>query len=146
RPAKAVEYANRMFQRNNLFCGGSQVRSFIDREGELCLCVFGMNQECRAPVDISPQHPEAFISGVPGFNDDVVEFIPQEVFHHPLITWLNFQKIRQHSDRCESALHHSRLKELAYRFGGVTMLGDDCFERSLFTRCRSIFRSKDVEI
>ena len=42
---------------------------------------------------------QPFIGRIPRLHDDVIQFIAQEIFHHSLVTRLDFQKIRQHSHR-----------------------------------------------
>ena len=88
-----------MFQRNNLLCRRRQAPGFADREGELRLRIFRMDKKRGASIDVSAEHAQALIGGVPRLDDDVVQFVTQEIFHDPLIARLDFQKIRQHAHR-----------------------------------------------
>ena len=89
------------------------MRGFVKDEGELGLRIFGMNKKCGAAVDVAAQQPEAFVGSIPRLDHDVVQFVAQEVFHHALKARLDFKKIREHTDRREAALHHSRLEKTA---------------------------------
>ena len=122
------------------------MRGFIEDERELGLRVFGMNEERGASVDVGAQHAQAFVGRVPGFDDDVVQFVAQEVFDHALVARFDFEEVGQHADRREAALHHSGLKQAAHGFGGVSVLGDDGFERSFLAESGRIFGAENVEI
>ena len=87
------------------------MRGFVDDEGKLGLRILGMNQECGAAIDVAAQQAKTFVGCVPGLDHDVVQLVAQKVFHHAFKARLDFQKIRQHSDWSEPALHHARLKE-----------------------------------
>src|SRR5258708_6487556 len=88
-----------------------------------------MHEEGGAPFNIGAQHAQAFINRVPGFDDNVVQFVAQEVFNDALIARLDFEEISQHTDRSASALKCAGLKQAAHGLGGITVLGDDRFER-----------------
>ena len=122
------------------------MRGFIEDEGEFGLRVFGMNQESCAAIDAGAQHAQAFIGGVPGFDDDVVQFIAQEVFDHALVTRLDFQEVGEHAYGREAAVHHAGLKQAADGLGRVSVLGDDRFERSFLAEGGCKLRAQDVKI
>jgi hypothetical protein len=107
------------------------VRGFVEDEGKLGLRIFGMNQKSGAAINVAAQQAQAFIGCVPALDHDVVQFVAEKVFNHAFETRLDLKKIREHADRREAALHHSRLEQAANRFGGVAMFGDDRFQRSL---------------
>ena len=105
-----------------------------------------MDEECSAAVDIGAQQPKTFVGRVPRLDHNVVQFVAQEIFHHPLEARLHFQKIAQHADGSQSALHHAGLKEAAHRLGGVAVLIDNGFERSLSAERGGIFSAENVKM
>ena len=146
RLAKAIQHADRVLQRHNLSRRRSAVRGFIQHERKLRLRIFRMHQEGRAAIDIAAQQAQTFIRRVPRFHHDVVQFVAQKVFHDALVARLDLQKVSQHADGCQPALHHARLKQPAHRFGRISVLGDDRFQRSLFTQRRRKFRAQHIEM
>ena len=105
-----------------------------------------MHQECRAPVDVGAQQAQAFVGGVPRLDHDEVQFVAQEVFDDALIARFDFEEIGEHSGGSVSSLQRARLKKPPHRFGGVTVLGDDRFERSFFAECSGVFGTDGVEM
>src|ERR1700722_17018750 len=105
-----------------------------------------MDEECSAAVDIGAQQPKTFVGRVPRLDHNVVQFVAQEIFHHPLEARFHFQKIAQHADGSQSALHHAGLKEAAHRLGGVAVLIDNGFERSLSAERGGIFSAENVKM
>src|SRR5271167_3201177 len=105
-----------------------------------------MNQKSSAAIDVAAQQAEAFVGSVPGFDHDVIQFVAQEVFHHALEARLNLEKIGEHSDRREAALHHSRLEQATHGFGRVTVLSDNRFERTFFPESRGKFGAEQIEM
>ena len=89
----------------------------VHHKREARLRVFRVHKEGCPAVHIVPQQPQTLICSVPGLNDDVVQFIPQEVFDHPFVLRFNLEEIRQNSHRCQTTLHRSRLKQPPHRFG-----------------------------
>ena len=75
----------------------SVVMALIRDKRKLGLRVLGMDQECRASIDVGAQQAQAFVGGVPRLDDDVVQFVAQEVFDHALVARLDFEKIGEHS-------------------------------------------------
>ena len=122
------------------------MRGLVHHEGELGLRIFGMHQEGRAAIDVAAQQAQAFIGRVPRLHHDVVEFVAQEVFDHALVLRFDFEEIRQHAHGSEPTLQRSRLEQAANRFRGVTMLGDDRFERSLLAQSRGELGAQAVEL
>jgi hypothetical protein len=94
----------------------------------------------------SSRMKENLACGVPGFDDNVVEFVAQKVLDDALEAGFDFEKIGEHADGREAALHHSRLKEATNRFGGVSMLRDHRFERAFPAESRGEFGAKLVEM
>ena len=105
-----------------------------------------MDQERGAAVDAGAQHAEAFVGCVPGLDDDVVEFVAQEVFDDAFVARLDFEEVGEHAYRSEAALHHAGLEEAADGFGGVSVLGDDGFERAFLAERGGVFGAENVEI
>src|SRR5207302_9635870 len=104
---------------------------FIEDEGEFGLRILGMNEESSAAINIGPQHAQTLVGSVPGFDDNVVQFIAQEVFHDPLVARLDFKEIREHAYWSQAALHYSGLEKPADGFGRISVLRDHCFQRPL---------------
>ncbi len=100
-----------------------------------------MDQEGSAAVDSGTQHAQAFVGGIPGFHDDIVQFIAQEVFDHSFIARLHFEEVREHAHGRKASVHYARLKQAANGFGGVSMLGDDGFERTFLAKSGSVLRA-----
>ena len=91
--AKAVQYTDGVLQGNDLRRWRRAVCGFIDDERELGLRVFGMDEEGSAAIDAGAQHAQAFVSGVPGLYDDVVQFITEEVFDDALIARFDLEEV-----------------------------------------------------
>ena len=108
--------------------GGAGARALVHQERELRLRILRMDQERGPAIDIGAQQTHAFVGRVPRLHDDVVQFVAQEVFDNALVMRFDFEKIGQHADRGVTALQRARLKQAAYRFGGISVLGDDGFE------------------
>ena len=49
-----------------------------------------MNQERSAAIHVGAQHAQAFVSGIPRLDDDVIQFVAQEIFDHALVFRLDF--------------------------------------------------------
>ncbi len=113
--------------------------AFIRDEREPCLRVFRMHQECRAPVDVGAQQAQAFVGGVPRLDHDEVQFVAQEVFDDALIARFDFEEIGEHAGGSVPSLHGARLKKPPHRLGGVTVLGNDRFERTLLAERSGVF-------
>ena len=75
-----------------------------------------MHQEGRAAIHVTAQQAQPFVSGVPGFHNDVVQFIPQKIFDYAFKSWLDLEKVGQHSCRSQSTPQPSRLKQSPHRF------------------------------
>ena len=114
--------------------GGAQCAASSRTKRKLGLRVFRMDQEGGAAIDVGAQHAEAFVGGVPGLHHDVIQFVTQKVFHHALVSRLDFQEVGEHAYRREPALHDARLKQAAHGFGRVSMLGDDGLERTFLAQ------------
>jgi len=84
-----------------------------------------MHKESRSAVNVSAQQAQAFVGRIPRLHDNIVQFIAEEVFHHLLVTRINFQKIGQNSRGSVSTLQGARLKQAPHRFRGISVLGDD---------------------
>ncbi len=106
------------------------MRRFVEHKRELGLRVLRMNEECGAPIDIGAQQAKTFIGRVPRLDHDVIQLVAQKIFHHALEARFHFQKISQHADRSQPALHHARLKQAPHRLGGVSVFIDNSFERA----------------
>ena len=65
RPAKAVEHADGILQRDDRPFGLQMVRVFVDREGELRLRILGMHQEGGTAIHVGAEQTQAFIRCVP---------------------------------------------------------------------------------
>src|ERR1017187_4299743 len=98
-----------------------------------------MDQECCTSIDVGAQQTQPLVRRVPTFHDDVVQFISQEVFDHPFVAWIDFKEIGEHTGGSVSALQRARLKKAPHGLGGITMLGDDGFERSLLAERGCVF-------
>ena len=146
RLAESVQHANRVLQRKDRVVERSVVMAFIRDKRKLRLRVLGMDQECRAPVDVGAQQAQAFVGGVPRLDHDEVQFVAQKVFDHALIARLDFEEIGEHAGGSVSSLHRARLKKPPHRLGGITVLGDDRFERSLLAQRRGVFGADGVEV
>ena len=112
RLAEAVEHANAVLQRHN----GVAVRDVICSprriERELCLRIFGVDQERRAAIDIGAQQAQAFVGGIPGLHHDVVQLVAQEVVDHVLVAVFDFEEIGQHSGRARRLVALPEVKSL----------------------------------
>jgi hypothetical protein len=102
--AESIEDTNGALQGNDRLSRWSGVRGFIDDEGELGLRIFGMDQKCGAAIDVATEQAQAFVGGIPGFDDDVVEFVAEKVFDHALVLRFDFEEVGEHADRRVSAL------------------------------------------
>src|ERR1039458_7652665 len=105
-----------------------------------------MNQEGGASVHVAAQKTKALVSGVTRFHDDVVQLVAQEVIDYMLVAVVHFEKIGQHADWRHAARHRPRLEKPSNRLGGITVLGDDGFERALFTDEASVFRAQRIQM
>ena len=105
-----------------------------------------MDEERGAAIDSGAQHAQAFVGCVPGFDDDVVEFVAQEIFDHALVAWFDFEEVGEHAYRREAGLHHAGLEQAADGFGGVSVLGDDGFERAFLAERGGVLGAENVEI
>ena len=124
----------------------SVVRAFIGDERKLRLRIFRMHQEGCAPIDVGAQQAQAFVGGVPRLDHDVIQFVAQEVFDHALVARIDFEEIGEHAGGSVSALQRARLKQAPHRLGGITVLGDDGFERSLLAERGGVFGADGVEM
>ena len=112
------------------------MRSLVEHKREFGLRVFGMNQEGGAAVHVAAQQAQAFVGRIPRLHDNIIQFIAEKVFYNPLEARLDLQKIGEHPDRSEAALHDSRLEKTADGLGGISVLGNHRFQRSLLAeRC-----------
>ena len=130
RLTESVQHANRVLQRDDRIVERGVVQAFIRDKRKLCLRVFRMHEECRAPVDVGAQQAQAFVGSVPRLDHDEVQFVAQKVFDNALIAGLDFEEIGEHTGGSVSSLQRARLKKPPHRLGGITVLGDDRFERT----------------
>ncbi len=144
--SKSVEHANGVLEGHDLGSGRRRVRRLIQHERKFSLRVLRVDEESRASVDIGAQHAEAFVSGVPGFDHDVVELIAQKIFDDTLVARFDFEEVGQHAHWRQAALHHPGLEQAAHRFCGVSVLGDDGLERAFFAESGRVFGAEHVEV
>ncbi len=105
-----------------------------------------MNQEGGAAVNVAAQQAQAFVGRIPRLHDNVVQFVAQEVVDHVLIAAFDFKEIGEHADGSAAALQPTRSEELADRLGGIAVLGDDAFERTLLTHEGGVLAAQRVEV
>ncbi len=120
--------------------------AFIRNKRKLRLRILGMHEEGGAPIDIGAQQAQAFVGRVPRLDHDEVQFVAQEIFDHALVARFDFKEIGEHSGGSVSSLHGARLKEPPHRLGGITVLGDDRFERSLLAERGGVFGTEGIEM
>ncbi len=94
------------------------------REGKFRLRIVGMDEKCRAAIDIGLQYTHAFPGIVPAFYDDIVQLIAEKFIDHVFILAGNFKEIRQHAHRCLATCHGIGPQQLANGIGRVAMLAD----------------------
>src|SRR5258707_3905288 len=70
---------------------------------KLCLRVFRMHEECRAPVDVGAQQAQAFVGSVPRLDHDEVQFVAQKVFDNALIAGLDRKSTRLNSSQANTS-------------------------------------------
>ncbi len=70
-----------------------------------------MYQKGCPPIHIGAKQAQTFVCRVPRLHYDVVQLVPQKIFHHSFILRLHFQKIRQHAHWSQPSIHYSRLKQ-----------------------------------
>ncbi len=105
-----------------------------------------MHQECRAPVHVGAQQAQTFIGRIPGFNDNVIQFVAEEIFDHTLVSCLYFEEVGQHTRRSQATLHHSGLKKAAHRFGRISMFRNHRFERASLADGGRIFGAQAIQM
>ena len=112
----------------------------------MACAVFRVDEEGGAAIDAGAQHAQTFVGGVPGFDDDVVQFVAQEVFDHAFVARFDFEEIGEHAHGREASVHDARLKQAADGFGRVPVLGDDGFERAFLAESGRVLRAQNVEV
>ena len=96
-----------MLQRDDAIAMRNLVGSFIEMERELCLGIFGMDQEGGAAVHVAAQQPQAFVSSIPRLHHNVVQLLAQEVVHHMLVLVVHLEKVGQHAHRRQAIAHRT---------------------------------------
>ena len=66
-----------------------------------------MDQERCPAINVGLQKPHALVSGVPGFDDDIVQLVAQKFLHHTFITGFNFKKVGEHARRREALAYRA---------------------------------------
>ena len=103
-----------------------------------------MHKECGPSIHVGTQQAETLVSGVPRLDHDIVQLVAQEVLDHAFIPRIDFQKICEHANWSLAALKYSRLKQPPHRLSGITMLGNDGFERASLAQRGSELRAQAV--
>jgi len=107
------------------------VRGFVEDEGELGLRILRMNQEGGATVDVAAQQTEALVGGVPGFDNDVIEFVAKEFVDDTLVFAVDFEEVGQRAYGGHSVgvlFVGVGLEDVADGVGGVAVFFDERFE------------------
>ena len=92
-----------------------------------------MHEEGGAASDVGLKEVHSGVSGVPGFDDDVVEFIAEEFVHDVFVLAVHFEEVREGAYRRHAIgifLVGVCLEEIADGVGGVAVLADEGFERA----------------
>ncbi len=144
--AEAVEHANAMLERDHAVAMRDLVRGLVEEERKLRLRIFGMDQERRAAIHVAAQQAQTFVGRVPRLHHDVVQLVAQEIVNHVLIAIFHFEKVGEHAHRRKTFLHRARGEELAHRFGGVAMLGDDGFQRTPLAHRAGVLATQRIQM
>ena len=67
-------------------------------EGEVGLGVVGMDEEGGAAGDVGLEQAHAGVGGVPGFDDDVVELVAEELVDDALVLAVDFEEVGERAD------------------------------------------------
>src|SRR5208337_2430914 len=103
-------------------------------------------EESCAAVNVGAQHAQAFVSGIPGLDHDVIQLVAQEVFDDAFESGLDFEEVGEYTHRRAASLHYAGLKEAADGLGGISVLGDNGLERTLFAECGRVLGAENVEM
>ena len=135
-----------MLERNDGIAVRDVMRRLVEEERELRLRIFGMDEEGRTAIHVGAQQAQTFVGRVPRLHHDVVQFVAQEIVNHMLVAIFNFEKVGQHAGRRATFFHRARGEQLAYRFGGIAMLGDDGFERTPLAHGAGVFAAQRIQM
>ena len=85
------------------------------------------------PADVGLEQVHAGVGGVPGFDDDVVELVAEELVDDALVLAIDFEEVGERADGGHAVgvlLVGVGLEDIADGLGGVAVLADEGFERA----------------
>ncbi len=101
-------------------------------KAKLAWASLGCTRKVARPTDVCLEKMHAGVGCVPGFDDDVVEFVAQELVDDALILAIDFEEVGQRANSGHAVgvlLVGIGLEDVADRVGGIAVLFNKSFKR-----------------
>ena len=91
--------------------------------------VLGVNEEGGAAIAARLEQADALFGGAPAVDDQVVEFIAEELVDHAFVLAADFEEVSEGADWGHAFAQRAGLEQAAHGVGGVAVVADERLQR-----------------